>query len=360
MAIPDRLFNPSPWTPTTRAPGRLVAVMTATRDHFPIGSDPSAPVGVAAGSQTYRFLDLPGQSPDVTDVSLSPDGRHLAYWINGRPPKPTDLGDRSTVGIAVLDLTDGAVQREVLADDHGIAPGDLTWVDNRTVALAAASFTSGDATSFAGRTQVRLLSVGLHAIRRVPRSNVLDIPVTSTGGAFAGMVEQQLLRSADPRTGSLRPDVILSEPVKSVAYDVRRGLVAATEGNVDASGPTSGPLVVGRVVHAEVHFRVVPGGHRYDQAVTWVDRTHVATTRQTRTGVVYDVVDVRTGARRQLTSKPWYAFQVATDALQHAESVPGIAPPSPWNPRWVAVGVMGALLLVGAAGLVVRRSRVRG
>src|SRR5690242_19712863 len=74
MQIPDRLFNPSPWTPATRTPGRLVALLGATRDHFPFGSDRNALVGVAAGSQTYRFLDHPGRSPDATDAYLSPDG----------------------------------------------------------------------------------------------------------------------------------------------------------------------------------------------------------------------------------------------------------------------------------------------
>jgi hypothetical protein len=356
MAVPDRLFNPSPWLPTTRAPGRLVAVMSATRDHFPFGSDRNALAGVVAGSQTYRFLDLPGQAPENTDVALSPDGRSLAYWVTQAEGEPVG----AVVGVAVLDLTTGTVERHLVPTRHGLAPMSLSWPDSRTVAMVSDHFTSPDPTSYAGRTDTYLFRLGDGtAYTRLVRSNVDDVPVTSTRGEFTGVVDHQVLRSYAPRTDELRPDVALSSSVKSVAYDVRRRLVAATAGNVDASGPTSGPLVVGHVRKGAVELRPVRGGRRYDRVLTWVDGTHVAAVRQTRAGLVYDVVDVRTGQRRELTSKPWYAFEIALDALQQARTVPGIPPPHPWNPRWIALGGLLVLLCTGGGALVLRRSRAR-
>jgi hypothetical protein len=358
ISIPDRLFNPSPWLPATRTPGRLVAFLSSTRDHFPFGSDRSALVGVTAGSQAYRFLELPGQSPDATSAYLSPDGRHLAYWVNGAPTGSAALGDRSVSGFAVLDLTSGVVERHLVASVHGLAPTSLRWVDADRVVLTTDHFTSREPTSYAGRTRAYLCTLGEDAMTVLRHGNALDIPVTSTGG-YAAMVGNRRLRSYDARTFDPRPDVTLSAPLKSVGYDVRHGLVAGTEGYAEASGRAAGRLMVGRVTDGRVRLHVVPGGRRYDQALTWVDQSHVATMRQTRSGLVYDVVDVRTGSRRQLTSKPWYGFELAQNALRRATTVPGIAPPRPWNPRWIALGglltIAGLLGLLGAAGAARRR-----
>ena len=357
MAIPDPLFNPSPWLPGTRKPGRLVAVFSSTRGRFPFGSERNAIVGVAAGSQTYRFLDLPGTAPEDPDAYLSPDGKHIAYWVSRRQGDPSVVPD-SVVGVAVLDLTTGAVERHAVDVRYGLTPQSLSWADSKTVVMVAGHFTSSGRTSYSGRTRTYLAAVGDPTTHSTPgRGNVLDIPVTSTGGVAAGMVGHRRLRSYDAGSLQPRPDVILSTPVKSLAYEPSHGLVAGTAGNIDASGPTSGQLVVGRVVEGRVHLSQVPDGRRYDQVVTWVDRTHLAPVRHTRDGLAYDVVDVRTGDRRQLTSKPWYAFEVARDALRLATTVPGVAPPSPWNPRWVALGV---LVLVGAGGTVLLLGRSRG
>jgi hypothetical protein len=358
MTIPDRLFNPSPWLPTTRAPGRLVAVLSSTRDHFPFGSDRNALAGVAAGSQTYRFLELPGQSPDASDVYLSPDGRHLAYWVNGSPTGSANLGGRSLTGFAVVDLTNGVVERHVVPSVHGLAPTGLSWVDPDRVVLATDHFTSSEPTSYAGRTKAYLFTVGDDVATVLRHGSALDIPVTSTGG-YAAMVGNRRLRSYDAHTDVPRPDITLSAPVRSVGYDARLGLVAGTRGYIDASGRVSGRLVVGHVTNGRVRLHTVPGGLRYDRALTWVDRSHVATLRQTRNGLVYDVVDVRTGSRRQLTSKPWYGFQVARDALRGATTVPGIAPPRPWNPRWIALGGLLTIACLGVAAALARRRRGR-
>jgi hypothetical protein len=374
MQIPDELFNPSPWTPSTRTPGRLVAVFGATRDHFPFGSDRTAVVGVAAGSQTYRFLDLPGQDPDATDVQLSPDGRHLAYWV------PRRSGEQGRSAFAVLDLVTGTVERHVIVPNHaqyGLDVQSFTWTDSDSLALVGQRFSSRGPNSESGRSRTYLFALGDPSgyvvlggrAEGLPRADVVNIPVTTQPqqvcaptcpGLYAEMVGNRRLRVFTPSENSSASDVRLSAPVKSLVYDARRHLVAATEGNIDTDPPAAGPLMVGRVHDGRVRFTSVPGGRSYYQVVAWVDSSHVATYRLTRDGIVYDVVDVRTGERRQLTSKPWYSYTVARDALQHATTVPGIAPPRPWNPRWMAGG---ALALVVAGGLVVllwKRRRVHG
>jgi hypothetical protein len=359
MSVPDRLYNPSPWTSGTSTPGRLVAFMTSTRDHFPFGSDKNALVGVSAGSQSYHFLEgLAGWSDSATDVSLSPDGLHLAYWVTGTTTGTPSAGAGSVTGMAVLDLRTGTVRRYDVPTAHGLVPQSLGWTDNRTVAMTADHFTSARVNSWAGQVEVRLFTLGRSTPVVLPHSNVNQVPVTSVGG-YAGMVSSHVLRSYDS-SGQQRADLRTSVRLKSVAYDAPLGLVAGTQGNVNASGSTSGRLVVGHAVRGHVHLVTVPRGRGYYQALAWVDPTHIATLRLTRTGEVYDVVDTRTGDRQPLTRKPWYGFGVAADALRNATTVPGVAPPRPWNPRWVAVGLLGVLVAVVAAlGVVLRRIRAR-
>ena len=371
MAIPAQLYNPSPWVSTTRAPGRLVALTSRSRDHFPWGSDRSVPVGVAAGSQTYRFLDLPGQAPDATDVELSPDGLHIAYWIApaaGSPP--TNPG--GLAGFAILDVVTGKVETYEVRTRFGLAVQSLTWVDSDTLALVAGHFNSVRAMDFSGRDRTYFFTVGNPAgyVSLAP-ADVRAIPVTTwpaqgcaptCPGTYAAMLGGGHLMHVESSDGdpSSHHDIRLSDPVLTAAYDPRRNIVAGTRGREDGDGPLPAPLMYGRVVGDRVRLHDVPGARRYEQVFTWVDATHVTTSRLTRDGVVYDVVDVRTGARTQLSTKPWYAFAIARDALAHPTTVRGIPPATPWNPRLTVLG--GLLLVVACAGgvvLVARRSVVR-
>jgi hypothetical protein len=351
MGIPAQVFDPSPWLPSSRAPGRLVALSSSNRDHFPFGSEGNAVVGVAAGSQTYAFIDLPGQSPDATDVYLSPDGRRLAYWINGAPMGASRVGDNSLLSVAVLDLMTGKVERHVFNTQHGLASASLTWVDDETLAMTASRFSSAIPTSFTEPSRSYLLTVGNpSSYQRLPGDVRDDIPVTSTSG-YAVMANPHVLRTW--RNG-VATELRLSRSVRSLVYDARYG-VAAVNRNPDANGLTARKLVVGRVSDGKVRLTAVPQSRRYTDVLTWVDADHVATLRQTRDGTVFDVVDIRTGDRKPLSRKPWYAFQVARDALQQETVVPAIAPPRPWNPRWVALGVLAPFVVLGVTLLVRRR-----
>jgi hypothetical protein len=111
---------------------------------------------------------------------------------------------------------------------------------------------------------------------------------------------------------------------------------------------------------------VVAGGRRYLSVLAWADADHVVVEQLLRTGERFWVVDVQTGARTaltgtgyQATGSSWFAVSLAADALRHPTTVPAIAPPRPWNPRWVA-GSVGAVLLAATVGLVLWWRRARG
>jgi hypothetical protein len=112
----------------------------------------------------------------------------------------------------------------------------------------------------------------------------------------------------------------------------------------------------------------VPGGDRYLYVLGWADAGHVVAEQLQATGEAFWVVDVHTGVRTALTTtgyqrtgSSWFGVTLAADALRHPATVAAIAPPRPWNPRWVAGGVLAVLLLAGSAGflLVLRSRRVR-
>jgi hypothetical protein len=380
MAVPDRFFHPSPWLPSTRAPGRLVALLGSERGHFPVGEDLTAYVGVSAGSQAYHFLDLPGQAAD-TDVALSPDGRHLAYWISGGSSAPA-VNSQRLAGVAVLDLLTGTSERHDVRTRFGLAPQSLTWVGSGTLAMVSDTFSSLRPNAYAGRTHTYLFTLGsTSGYARLAKADVLDIPVTawpghgcapSCAGLFAQMVDRRVLRVQDA-TQTLIQTIQLSAPLASVAYVAGPNRVAGVRGNPYGGGATSGPLVIGGVDQrqsgiAYAQLAEVPGGHAYLSVLGWADGSHVVTEQLTPTGELFWVVDVHTGARTSLTTtgyqttgSRWFSVVLAENALRHPTSAAAIAPPRPWDPRWVAGGALAAVVLAGAVGLgaVRRRRRVR-
>lgn len=273
-------------------------------------------------------------------------------------------------GFAVLDLVTGHVERYEVQTRFGLAVQSLTWLDADTLALVAGHFESVRAMDFSGLDRTYFFALGDPAayVAWGP-ADVRDIPVTTLpaqgcaptcpwtyaqmrGGGHLMHVESS---DRDPS----RHDIRLSDPVLSAAYDTRRNLVAGTRGREDGDGPLPAPLVYGRVVNDRVHFHEVPGARRYEQVFTWVDATHLTASRLTPDGVVYDVVDVRTGQRQQLSRKPWYAYSIARDALLDPRTVPGVPPERPWNPRLIALGGLLVVVCAGGVVLVARRSVVR-
>jgi hypothetical protein len=129
-------------------------------------------------------------------------------------------------------------------------------------------------------------------------------------------------------------------------------------------------LFVGRVVDGHAHLAPVLGDDDYLHVLSWADRRHVVAEQLTDTGERFWVVDVLTGERTRLTTtgyqatgSSWFAvLALAVDALRPPTPATAIAPPRPWDPRWVGGGVLGAALVVaGLLGALAfrRRPRVR-
>ena len=122
------------------------------------------------------------------------------------------------------------------------------------------------------------MTLGSRDLEPLPRSNVSSVPVTTTGGVYAGIIGRRILRSYPPAAGP--KDVLLSGPVRGVAFDATSGRVAVVRGNRQGDGPSASGLQIGHVVDGRVHLTTVPGGRPYVDVLTWVDGTHVTAARQ--------------------------------------------------------------------------------
>ncbi len=141
LAVPDQIWAPSSWAPTADAedpPGPLAMVASAPRRGLWPFSREHQWFGVSAVDQSYSWLDLPGQaaSEEAQAISLSPDGRELAYFLGGSPPGPRKEVSRpdmarepqsDVVGVAVLDLVSGEVARHRVPTRFGLS---VTVVDS--------------------------------------------------------------------------------------------------------------------------------------------------------------------------------------------------------------------------------------
>jgi hypothetical protein len=140
LAVPDRLWTPSTFAPTATGdhpPGPLAVVGSAERrDGIFVTTTPTW-FGVSAVDQAYRWLDLPGMSSEYpAEVSLSPDGRRLAYFVSGDPEASFRQSD--VVGYAVYDTVTGDVVLRHVETDHGlsISDGGLVWSSDSSTLVA--------------------------------------------------------------------------------------------------------------------------------------------------------------------------------------------------------------------------------
>jgi hypothetical protein len=355
MAIPDRFFTPSPWLSSTATPGRLVAVLHATRDHFPWGSANDQIVGVSAGSQRYRFIDLPQRSTADLDVALSPDGRHLAYWISGPTRKQTSYDWPPVTGIAIDDLTTGQVETHQIASDYGLVGETLQWTDASTVVVECSRFLRRQG-AFSSGPFLRAYRVGSRAWTALPGASQ---EVVQSEDVFADMPSYRRIDLYDPRTGKGMGHVRLSQLVWKAALDPAGGRVAGIWAGSNRSGPPS-KLLVGMMRHGRVTLQRPPATGRYYGVLGWADARHiVATTSAGTNGLALVSVDVVTGSQRVLVRTPWTEVEIAADALEHPVTAPAVVPPTPWNPRPIAAWSLLALVLLSGGAFLVRWARVR-
>lgn len=147
--VPARIHTPSPYLPGTDEqgpPGVLIATIQTERKGW--ADRGFGLVGVSATTGDYRFLDLPDAHPDhLHDAALSPDGRHVAYWITGSVPDPFPRRPKvpsssafsdfpPIVGYAVYDTVTGKVDRQVQRTQHGLDGQAFVWFDPEHLAVA--------------------------------------------------------------------------------------------------------------------------------------------------------------------------------------------------------------------------------
>lgn len=364
VGLPDRVFDPSPWLPTTSRPGQLVAIDGAERGSW-TGMDLTL-VGISATTGEYAFLDLPDADGGTGRAELAPDGRHIAYWLTGETTGTPNSDSGPITGVAVYDTETGEVTRHWISTAHGLSPDFLAWADADTVVYSAGQIVGGDdasgmdqASSWPGA--VLAWSLGSQP-RPVPG---VDDEWESLEGAAHGRI---LVSTVD--SGSTLVDL-------AGRSGARRFHLPGADGSafglhvvaLDASGErvayvrsNSLPMLAGPVGA----LRPVPGtrGSRKTYGILdWLDSDTVAVLRSEgdlgigQAGIYR--MSVSTGEAhamvRSVTEDA--SWQFATDLLA-APSVHAKQPPSPLDPR-KAVGWGALVVLLGGAVLLSWRRSVR-
>lgn len=377
LGLPDRVWEPSPWLPgtdETGPPGPLAMLRPTDRGTWWGMRD--GVVGISARTGEYRFLDLPGARYAAASdggVSLSPDGRKVAYWTADGTTRGehTDVGNgRAATGVAIYDTTSGEVVRAAFESEHGFRDAELVWQDAETLLIEQGPYVRdhfGDlGSSSQGKPLVRwrppgpptpLEGWGMWA----PDSNGRGT-LTVDGNRWTHIM-------TGPRAGSrfrLRPaplnaHLAVSPSATRAAYIRAPHPRGSRVPNALFVADLTGPAQRGE---REPGTRV--GTRRwFNDVVGWIDERRVVVGRfKLRGDGSRDLlaIDVETGDAEVLVrdgSSPCCAGPTAMIAadLLGAPTFTAEAPPRPWDPRVIA-GLGLGVLLAGGAGIIAWRRRV--
>jgi hypothetical protein len=363
-AIPDRIGQPDPWTPGTDRegpPGPLAVVAGAPRRTGILGTAHDGLVGVAAGTGSYRFLDLPGRLPDSAGllsveqpVALSPDGRRVAYW----------LGDTTASGVAVYDTVTGSLRRTSFTSPKGLAPETLAWASSDGLLVRYGVITqlaSDSMSSRAGPLWLIDASSGQRERLAEPGRSAIGRPTAMPGGfsSWDGSTlelwtrrgatytaRRVTVRGTDPQAGlgtlAVSPDT------------TRAALVAVPEngpgGLYVATVPPGASSTRARPVTTRVAVQTVAG---------WRDPTHVLVDGEVgRARGVY-AVDVATGAYQRVVDVPDQTYTPGQVYATDLWALPTVARPAPADVPDPQVAVAGGVALALVLLLVAVRLRRR-
>lgn len=376
-ALPTRIWEPSPWLPTTdeKGPlGRLAAMVPAARGTWRGARSELGWVGISAATGEYRFLDLPGLSGDGSyGAVLSPDGRAVAYWSTG---PTTDTPNTERGGIAAIgfyDTVTGEVRRQRIETAHGLEPQTLAWAGDDLVLASYGQISGGDDDSVMKQSS----STVADAIHRWwPRDGIYnelesfadgqgdlaDLEAVSPSAAVVHLDGNGWSR-LDLQTGERdevgRPVDLSGSGVSALSPDGDQVLTVSGTSN---PGPLTRQELAG-----ESAPMVVPGPADVRRVVAVLD-DRTAVVERLETGADLDTpdrhaltrVDLRTGQRTDLVLLPPNGSGgdvVATDLL----GVPPVdrpKPPRPLDPR-ARAAALGGVAIAGLLALVMWRRRVR-
>ncbi len=379
LVLPDVLRAPGGWEPAFDAtPRRLSAVGVGRRSS--LWSSSAALWGVSAATGEARWLDLPDAVPSAAATAqLSADGRRLAYLVTGEvPDEPLSMGatedDAPVVGVAVLDLETGDLDRWDVDSEHGLAVDGLVWAGD------VLWWQGGPVVPLGGGASSGVLSIRTWDVttgkrtdlsRRDPRGAIY---LSEPGHAPEGFVTlprtfrlQQVTRDRDPV--DLRMDLPAGAPSTAslvdpqMAPDGERAAALMIARSMDYDDTAAKELVVGEVTDGTVTLQPVDGDGA-QSLLGWRSELEVITSSPSRVddnGVVQNarvsVVDTTTGETSALLEVVG-ALPVSVAAEAWAgEVVPSPDAPLAPDPRVVGLVLVGGALLVWRVVLVVRRRR---
>lgn len=367
--LPDRLYDAPGWLPSTadEAPGVLSAVVGGYRNAL-WGEGEPALVGVSSETGEYRFLDLPGRATGVEDpqtesVALSPDGRRIAYWVEGEPEKPSlRVTDPVVVGVAVQDMASGDVVRHEWPTDHGLIVDEMLWAGD-TLWLSHSQRTGAGATSGTdGLTASWTLGDPEPQTWERGRSPQL-FDATGSDGVLVSVVGRRVTLT--------RPDEqqVLTLDARAEGWGALSPAGEQLALTLDPDGPgftDSGPrlLAVADLTQDDATTTRRVGDVEAYQVVGWRDEEHVVALVPVEGGssVAWSSIDVVTGRSTPLVT-PGSPHTIAADVEVAQDAWAGDVfaapePPSPLDPRlrWsLLVGVP----LVALLGLLTWRRRAQ-
>lgn len=382
-ALPEQLYVADPRTPGTAEEGplgRLAVILGAERHRGFWGRYENGTVGVSATTGEYRFLDLPDRVVEGdrwlngAEPVLSPDGRHVAYWLR-HPDEPTWVG-----GYAVYDTVSGEVVRREVPGERGVLSQELAWTGPDALVVQYAVVSMRGTSSMASRTQAPVMwwpdRHQTYPLESLGDREISAISPTRSGfGVFSGsrlslanrhgsvsgpegrslpgavrFVRGQVGHDRATLSPDARTVVLLPQ---SAALLSRRLLVGAVEVAGDQVG--RGP---------DVRPRPLPVGLEMVDLLGWKDAEHVVV-RGVRPGTAgtrasaYSV-DVRTGEHEPVIDEHpgnWAPRADYADVLWARSPLPRPAPGDVLDPRVPAGGAAAALVLAVVALRRWRRAR---
>lgn len=359
-AVPDHFWSPGLWADGSEAspPGRLALVAGAERGTWWLGRRESW-FGVTAAGQRYVWLDLPGQpAEEGREVALSPDGRHVGYWLAGTPRLAGAQSD--VVGFAEYDTVTGEVRTRRVGTDRGLNPRALAWSSgsSRLVGHYGQYRRSPGSSSFGRVVSWDPDRDTLTPIRGLERGSGLapglggvvspDDDGAMVGDPVSGTTERLRLDSADDPVPHGVADSVLPNPAGTRV--AMRGDLRLGEG-VSTTGMWVAELEGNRLVDA----RLLDRRWQLNRVLGWLDDDRVLAEvhRRGGYGLRYVAYDVRSGRAEPVighTDPPdrWLQATFAHDLLRRP-LVAGRAPESPAAPHWWLLGAVG--LLGAAAGV---------
>lgn len=384
-AIPNALYQPSPWVQSTADSGPIGPL--ALLDEAPHQTswthvDNYALFGVSALTGAYRFIDLPGRFDPESDVSqsyiLSPDGTQIGYWLGGHPSDEPDV--TRVVGFAAYDTVTGKVTTHLVPTDRGLMGEWLAWSGDSTRLVAAFGQIRDAAGNESGPDRSVAWRPGESGVLPLEGlgTGLFTIPSTGAAGLYAFHDAGRTLTVVDPSDGR-QASIRVSIPGYFGAVISPNGtLLAYNERTRDGVGSNPGGTQQSR--YADLARLPEPAASGSTWAATrldvrssrvgivgWIDDAHLLLTTWTSPAPYVSPAmrvvsyDVRTGSSAVVLSvrSPSIGIPSIATGLIARPFVERAIPPTPIDPRKLWVVIAACVLALAMIPLVLFRVRAR-